>query len=141
MTKEIWLNLPVKDVLKSRAFYEQIGFTFNPNDDPNNHTMQCMFVGQKNFVVMLFPEETLQQFSRIDLNDTKKTSQFLISIDAESREEVDELTAKAKAAGGLIYAEPTEIQGWMYGSGLTDLDGHRWNTLFMDHKKTPKNNQ
>ena len=138
MTKEIWLNLPVKDVLKSRAFYEQIGFTFNPNDDPTNAAMQCMFVGQKNFVVMLFPEETLKQFSRLDVNDTATTSQFLISIDAESREEVDELTAKAKAAGGLIFGEPSEIQGWMYGSGFTDLDGHRWNTLFMDHSKMPK---
>ena len=138
MTKEIWLNLPVKDVLKSRAFYEQIGFTFNPNDSPTDSTMQCMFVGQKNFVVMLFPTTTLVQFSRIGLNDTNTTSQFLISIDAESREEVDTLTAKAKAAGGLIYAEPEEIQGWMYGSGFTDLDGHRRNTLFMDHSKMPK---
>ncbi|MDI9257343.1 VOC family protein [Flavobacterium sedimenticola] len=138
MTKEIWLNLPVKDVLKSRAFYEQIGFTFNPNDNPYDSTMQCMFVGQKNFVVMLFPEETLQKFSRIDLNDRSTTSQFLISIDAESREEIDHLTAKAKAAGATIFAEPEEIQGWMYGSGFTDLDGHRWNTLYMDHTKMPK---
>ena len=136
-TKQIWLNLPVKDVLKSRVFYEQLGFTFNPRHDENDNTAQCMLVGDNNFVVMLFPEDSIKLFAKIEINDTSKTSQFLISIDAESREDLDTLTAKAAAIGGHIYSEPEEIQGWMYGSGFADLDGHRWNILFMDMSKMP----
>jgi hypothetical protein len=138
MTKQIWLNLPVKDVLKSRAFYAQLGFTFNPRHDENDATAQCMMVGEQNFVVMLFPEESIKHFAKSEINDTNTTSQFLISIDAESREDLDALTAKAKAAGGTIYSEPEEIQGWMYGSGFADLDGHRWNILYMDFTKVPQ---
>jgi predicted lactoylglutathione lyase len=138
MTKEIWLNLPVKDVLKSRAFYTQLGFTFNPRHGGTDTTAQCMLVGQGNFVVMLFPEATFKQFTGNDVSDNSKASEILISIDAESREEVDALTAKAKTAGGTIFAEPGESQGWLYGSGFIDLDGHRWNTLHMDFSKMPK---
>ena len=136
-TKQIWLNLPVKDVLKSRAFYEQLGFSFNPRHDENDTTAQCMIVGEQNFVVMLFPEDTIKLFAKNEINDTMVTSQFLISIDAESREDLDALTAKAAKAGGTIYAEPEVIQGWMYGSGFADLDGHRWNILYMDFSKVP----
>ena len=136
-TKQIWLNLPVKDVLKSRAFYEQLGFSFNPRHDETDTTAQCMIVGENKFVVMLFPEDAIRHFSKNEINDTATTSQFLISIDAESREDLDFLTAKAAAAGGTIYSEPEEIQGWMYGSGFADLDGHRWNILYMDFSKIP----
>jgi predicted lactoylglutathione lyase len=138
MTKEIWLNLPVKDVLQSRTFYSQLGFTFNPRHSETDTTAQCMLVGQRDFVVMLFPEETFKHFTKSDVSDTTKASEILISIDAESREEVDTLTAKAKAAGGTVYAEPGDNLGWLYGSGFTDLDGHRWNILYMDFSKMPK---
>lgn len=62
----------------------------------------------------------------------------MISFDAESREEVDEMAAKVRAAGGTIFGEPGEIRGWMYGFGFADLDGHRWNMVFMDFSKLPQ---
>jgi predicted lactoylglutathione lyase len=62
----------------------------------------------------------------------------LFSFDAESREEVDEMAKKVKAAGGTLYAEPAENQGWMYGFAFVDPDGHRWNMLYMDMSKMPK---
>jgi len=61
----------------------------------------------------------------------------LISIDAESREEVDEWAKKVTAAGGNVFAQPAENQGWMYGCAFADLDGHRWNVLYMDMSKMP----
>jgi hypothetical protein len=136
MTKQIWLNLPVKDALKSKDFYSKIGFKFL--DERTTPDSACMLVGEGNFVVMLFAENMFQNFIQHQITDTKQSSEFLISIDAESREEVDTIAQNAKAAGGIVFAEPAENQGWMYGCGFCDLDGHRWNVLYMDFSKMPQ---
>lgn len=133
MTKQIWLNLPVKDVAKAKDFFWKIGFSFNEQHDTPNST--CMVVGEGHFVVMLFEESVFSGFSQNGITDTNSGSEVLISIDAENREEVDELAEKVKAAGGTVFAPPAESQGWMYGCGFADLDGHRWNVLFMDFSK------
>ncbi|UWY29936.1 VOC family protein [Flavobacterium sp. TR2] len=135
MTKQIWLNLPVKDVAKAKDFFWKIGFSFNEQHDTPSST--CMVVGEGHFVIMLFEEMLFSSFSKNSITDTKSSSEVLISIDAESREEVDELAEKVKEAGGNVFAPPAESQGWMYGCGFTDLDGHRWNVLFMDFSKLP----
>lgn len=135
MTKDIWFNLPVKDVARSRVFFSQLGFTFN---DKHGVDPACMLVGEKKVVIMLFQEEMVKSFMRHQLTDTGLSNEMLISIDAESRDEVDTLAQKAKAAGGLVFAEPGESQGWLYGCGFADLDGHRWNVLYMDTAKMPK---
>lgn len=136
MTKQIWLNLPVKDVAKAKDFFGKIGFSFNEQHDTPSST--CMVVGEGNFVVMLFEELLFKSFSQNDLTDTQSSSEILISIDAESAAEVDELAEKVKEAGGNVFAPPAENQGWMYGCAFADLDGHRWNVLFMDFSKLPQ---
>jgi uncharacterized protein len=136
MTKQIWLNLPVKDALKSKNFYSQLGFTFL--EERTTEQSACMLVGETNFVVMLFGEEMFKNFIQHQITDTKQSSEFLISIDAESQEEVDLLAQKVKTAGGTVFAEPADNQGWMYGCGFCDLDGHRWNVLHMDFSKMPQ---
>ena len=138
MTKEIWLNLPVKDLTKSREFFTKLGFNVHPHKE-NNPTMAGMSIGEKKVMVMLVLEETFKTFVRTDVSDTSKGSEIIISFDAESREEVDELAKKAKEAGADLFGPPAEIQGWMYGCGFSDLDGHRWNALFMDFSKLPPN--
>lgn len=135
MTKQIWLNLPVKDVAKAKDFFWKIGFSFNEQHDTPSST--CMVVGEGHFVVMLFEETLFSSFSQNGITDTNSSSEILISIDAESREEVDQLAEKIKEAGGTVFAPPAESQGWMYGCGFADLDGHRWNILFMDFSKLP----
>lgn len=137
MTKQLWLNLPVKDVVKSKAFFEALGFSFNTAHG-NTETSACLLVGEKNAVVMLFQNEVFEQFTQTKITDTNQAVEVLISIDAESREEVDELAQKAAAAGGFVFAKPGENQGWMYGCGFADLDGHRWNVLYMDISKMPQ---
>jgi predicted lactoylglutathione lyase len=133
MTKQIWLNLPVKEVAKSKAFFSKIGFSFNEEHDTASST--CMVVGEGKFVVMLFEEALFASFSQNKLTDTQTSSEVLISIDAESIAEVNELAQKVKEAGGTVFAPAAESQGWMYGCGFADLDGHRWNVLFMDFSK------
>ncbi len=137
MTKEIWMNLPVKNIAASKEFFTKIGFSFNLQFGNTEHSA-CLLVGSKNVVVMLFEESLFKSFTQNEIADTKKVNEVLFSIDAESREEVDELARKAAAAGGIVFGKPEENQGWMYGCGFTDLDGHRWNVLFMDKSKMPK---
>ncbi|HMS40655.1 MAG TPA: VOC family protein [Pyrinomonadaceae bacterium] len=135
MTKEIWINLPVKNVNKSKEFFSRIGFSLN--EQQTNETMACFSVGEKQITVLFFDEATFKGFTSHEIADTQKGVEVLISFDAESREEIDETARKVSEAGGNVFAEPAEIQGWMYGFAFADLDGHRWNMLFMDFSKLP----
>ncbi|MEP6903592.1 MAG: VOC family protein [Actinomycetota bacterium] len=133
MTKEMWLNFPVKDVVKSKDFFSKIGFSLNEKHTGND--MVCFEVGTKKMTVLFFAEESFKGFTKSKIADTKAGSEVLISFDAESREEVDETASKVFDAGGTVFSEPAEIQGWMYGFGFADLDGHRWNMVYMDFSK------
>ncbi|WP_217593467.1 VOC family protein [Cohnella sp. GbtcB17] len=136
MTKELWINLPSKDLARTRQFYRDIGFTFNSNF-PGGDSAVSLLVGNPAVVVMLFPEETFAGFASSGASDARAAAEVLLSIGADSREEVDTLAAKAAAAGGEVYGKPGESQGWMYGCGFADPDGHRWNVLYMDTEKMP----
>jgi len=100
--------------------------------------LASFLIGEHNFVIMLFPEESFKSFSGNAIADTKKGTEVLLNIDAQSKKEVDEMAETVLKAGGKIYAEPGESQGWMYAFGFEDLDGHRWSMLFMDMEKMPK---
>ena len=128
MSKLIFVNLPVTDLPKSKAFYEAIGFTNNPpfTDD----TAACMVLSDV-IHVMLLTHDKFAQFTPKRIADAHATSEVLICISADSREGVDEITDKALAAGGR---EPRERQdyGFMYGRSFEDLDGHIWEPMWMD---------
>jgi predicted lactoylglutathione lyase len=136
MTKEIWINLPVKNIDRSKAFFTALGFSLNPQFSGTDAA--CVQIGQKGVIMMLFNEVTFEGFTRNKIADTIKGTEVLFSIDAESREEVDEMLSKAIKAGGSVVAESGEKDGWMYGCAFADLDGHRWNVLYMDFSKLPK---
>jgi len=134
MPKDFWINLPVKNVKKSKEFYSKIGFTFK--DGPGNtDTSAPMMIGSSNAVVMLFEENVFKSFIPNDIADPNKGTEVLFSFDAASIKEVDDLIQKVIEAGGKSNHKPYEMQGWMYGSVFTDLDGHQWNILYMDHSK------
>jgi len=128
MSKLIFVNLPVADLPAAKAFYEAIGFTNNPmfTDD----TAACMVLTDV-IHVMLLTHDKFAQFTPKRIADAKQTSEVLICISADSREDVDEITDKALAAGGR---EPRERQdyGFMYGRSFEDLDGHIWEPMWMD---------
>lgn len=135
--ENIWMNLPVKDVRKSKSFFKAIGFKENPMHEKAEH-LASFLIGKKEFVMMLFPEKDFKHFTQNDIADTKKGTEVLLNIDAQSRKEVDEMAETVRKAGGKIFAEPGESQGWMYAFGFADFDGHRWSMLYMDMKKMPK---
>jgi len=135
MAKQIFINLPVKDLKKSMVFFEKLGFSFNMQftDD----SAACLMIGE-NIYAMLLLEKFFKTFTNKEIADAKKLTEVLIAIDVESRKEVDEMIRKAVDAGGVTYRNPQD-HGWMYGHSFADLDGHQWEVLYMDESQMPKN--
>ncbi len=129
MSKELWINLPVRDIAASRAFFQAIGL---PEHDQhrNNPDMVALQVG--NTMVMLFPISQFERFAGTNISDTGKGCEILISYGAGSKEEVDEVYEKVKQTGVVVFGPPRLVDGSMYGMGFCDPDGHRWNMLWME---------
>lgn len=87
---------------------------------------------------MLFPESVFLGFTGNAVADSWQDTEVLFSLGANSKDEVDEFAMKAERAGGTVFSKPVEKAGWMYGCGFADLDGHRWNALYMDRSKIPQ---
>lgn len=134
MIKEFWLNLPVKNINKSKEFFTKIGFT--PQENQPSAEMCGFYIGEKKMSIMLVKEDTFKAFARNPISDAKAGTEILISFDAASREEIDETASKVFDAGGTIFSEPMEVQGSMYGFAFIDLDGHRWNQLYLGSGET-----
>lgn len=128
MTRQIFVNLPVKNLNKSIEFFTRLGFTFNPQFTDENAT--CMIVDE-NIFVMLLVDKYFKTFMPKEICDTSKSAEVLVALSFESRAEVDEIVAKAIAAGGSTYKKPNDI-GFMYQHGFQDLDGHLWEIFFME---------
>lgn len=133
MIKQIFITLPVADVEKSMAFFQALGFSSNPqfSDD----TAVCMVINDT-LSVMLGTHAKFREFTPKAVCDTSQAVEVLISLSCESREQVDELVAKALAAGGSTYDEPEDF-GFMYTHSFVDLDGHGWGLLHMSATPTP----
>ncbi|OMF07195.1 extradiol dioxygenase [Paenibacillus amylolyticus] len=132
MSQKIWMNLPVKDVVKSTTFFNAIGFH---GENVGNERAQLV-IGST--TILLFPDAAFEKFTGAKIADTAHSAEVIFSIGADSKEEVDAFIQKVETAGGSIFGKPSEIDGWMYGAGFADLDGHRWNLLYMDESKMPK---
>lgn len=128
MATKIFVNLPVKNLNESVAFFTQLGFTFNPQF--TDETATCMIVAEDIFV-MLLTEAKFKTFTPKQICDAAKYTEVLVCLTSESRKKVDEMVSKAVAAGGTTYNEPQD-HGFMYGHGFQDLDGHIWELIFME---------
>lgn len=128
MSKQIYVNLPIKDMARTKEFFTSLGFTFNPQF--TNEQGACMVVSD-NIYVMLLVESFFQTFTKKPVADASKVTEVLICLSCDSRAQVDELVAKAVAAGGKTPNAPQD-HGFMYGHGFEDLDGHIWELAYMD---------
>jgi uncharacterized protein len=134
MPKQIFVNLPIKDVNKSKEFFKTLGFDFNPQFSDKNAI--CIIVAE-NIYAMLLVEKFFKTFIEDkQVSNANQSSEVLIAIDAESREEVDNLIEKAVTAGGKEFRKVSD-HGWMYGRAFEDLDGHVWEVMYMDKSKMP----
>jgi predicted lactoylglutathione lyase len=129
MSKLIFINLPVRDLPRSIAFYEALGA--QKNEQFTDHTAACM-VFSETIHVMLLTHDKFSQFTPKKIADAKSTTEVLICMSADSRDAVDDMTARAGAAGGTIDPSPKQDYGFMYGRSFEDLDGHIWEVMWMD---------
>jgi predicted lactoylglutathione lyase len=127
--KQIFVNLAVKNLEKSKAFFAALGYTFNQQFTDANAA--CMVIQEGSIHAMLLVEDFFKTFTDKSLTDTSKSTEVLLCLSCESRAEVDEMVAKALAAGGTVPRAPQDY-GFMYGHGFQDIDGHLWELSYMD---------
>lgn len=128
ITKNIFINLPVKDLQKSIDFFTALGFEFNAQFTDDKAT--CMVI-HDNIFAMLLVESRFKDFTKKEIADATQSTEAIIALSAESREQVDEMVNRALAAGGKQTNEPMD-HGFMYQRSFEDLDGHLWEVMYMD---------
>ena len=135
MPQMIFVNLPVTDLDRSKAFYEAVGAANNPafTDD----TAACMVVEEGSIHVMLLTHEKWATFTSKAIPDAHSTAQVLLCVSADSRDAVDGQVDKAVKAGGKADPTPTQDYGFMYGRSFEDPDGHIWEVMWMDPTAIP----
>lgn len=128
MNTQIYVNLPVKDLERSKAFWGALGFEFNPQFTDQNAA--CMVIGPDAYV-MLLVEPFFKDFTRKPISNAKDSTEVLVCLSRTSRAAVDEMVEKARAAGGSVPTEPRDY-GFMYQHGFEDPDGHIWELAYME---------
>ena len=129
MSKLIFVNLPVADLDRSIAFYEALGA--RKDERFCDGTAACM-VFSETIHAMLLTHDKFRQFTPKTIANARETTEVLICISADSRNDVDGTLAKAEAAGGTIDVGPKQDYGFMYGRSFEDPDGHIWEVMWMD---------
>lgn len=129
MATKIFVNLPVKDLEKSKAFFTKIGFAINPQF--TDEKAACVVISE-DIYAMILREEFFKTFiSKKQIADATKSTEVLVALSAESKEKVNELADKALSAGASSLREP-EDHGFMYSRSFQDPDGHIWEVFWMD---------
>jgi hypothetical protein len=127
MHKQIFVNLPIKNMARSQAFFRALGYQFN--EQFTNEQGACLVLGE-NLYAMLLIEPFFAGFTGKPVADAHRSTELLICLSCDSRAAVDALVAKALAAGGTAPRQPQD-HGFMYVHGFEDLDGHIWELAYM----------
>ena len=131
MGRQIYVNLPVKDLERTKRFFAGLGFSFNPQFTDDKAA--CMVIAD-DIYAMLLVEPFFGTFTTKPVADATTSTEVLLALSCESRAVVDETVAKALASGGAAVREPTD-HGFMYQHAFQDPDGHIWELLWMDPGK------
>ncbi|WP_339299314.1 VOC family protein [Paenibacillus sp. FSL R5-0623] len=131
--KQIFVNLPVQDLKKSVEFFTKVGFEFDANFTDESAT--CMIIGE-NIYAMLLVEERFQSFISKKISNAADTTEVIVALSVDSREQVDVIVQAALDAGAKPYNEPQD-HGFMYGWSFQDPDDHLWEVSYMDLSAFP----
>lgn len=126
-SRMMFVNLPVTDLAKSRAYFAELGFEFN---DVFSDSNAASLVVNEQAVVMLLARPFFSTFVSKPVADDSSV-EVAVALSADSRADVDSLVDKALALGGSPVREPQD-EGYMYGRSFYDLDGHLWELIWMD---------
>lgn len=128
MPSQLFVNLPVADLPRARAFYTGLGFTLNPKF--SNDEAACIVISE-HLYVMLLVRSYFQTFTHLPVAEPSRATAVLNALSCESRAEVESFVARALAAGGTT-PNPAKDLGFMYQHGFADPDGHQWEVFHMD---------
>jgi hypothetical protein len=126
--RQIFVNLPVKDLERSKEFFSSLGFGFDAKFTDDKAA--CLVIEKDSIYAMLITEPFFKTFTPRAVADAKTTSEVLLALSCSSDREVDDLVARATAAGGRPIKEPQD-HGFMYYRSFEDPDGHIWELLHM----------
>jgi hypothetical protein len=132
--KSIFVNLPVKDLSQARAFWSTLGFSFN--EQYSDEKAACLVLNDGAIYAMLITHEFFTTFTNRPIADGGST-QVLIAIEVDSREQVDEISRLALSHGGTRYRDAAD-HGWMYYDSFADPDGHQWEVMYTDVTQIPQ---
>ncbi|MBT3068020.1 VOC family protein [Rhodoferax sp. U11-2br] len=133
MFKQIFVNLPIQDMARSKAFFQALGLSFNPRF--TNEQGACLEIGE-NFYAMLLVEPFFQGFTKKPISNAHESTEVLLALSVDSRAEVQAVINKAVAAGATTPNAPQD-HGFMFQHGFADLDGHQWEVFWMDEAAAP----
>jgi len=131
--KQIFVNLPVKDLKRSVDFFTKVGFEFNVNFTDESAT--CMIIGD-NIYAMLLVEDRFQSFISKKISNAAESAEVIVALSVDSREQVDLIVQAALDAGAKPYNDP-QNHGFMYGWSFQDPDDHLWEVSYMDLSSFP----
>lgn len=126
--RKLFVNLPIRDLERSRAFFSTLGFTFDPQF--SSDAGACLVISAE-ARVMLVTEAIFKTLTERDVCDTRTHVEVLVTVSCESRAEVDQLVKLAASHGGKAAGEPQD-HGFMYDWGFYDPDGHGWGVAWMN---------
>jgi len=130
MPKKIFVNLPVKSLERSRAFFAALGFEFDP--DYSDENAACLILGEQIYA-MLITAEAFKKFTRKPVADAELSTETINALLVDSRERVEELRDLALEAGGRLHRDPDDY-GWMFSQSIEDPDGHIWEFFTIDEE-------
>ncbi|WP_129664583.1 VOC family protein [Phytoactinopolyspora endophytica] len=134
MSRMTFINLPVQDLARTVEFFTKLGFSFDETFTDENAT--CMIISDDSYV-MLLVEPFFKGFTNAEIPDPTKSSEVIVGLSAQSREEIDALRGTAVEAGAESLGDPQD-DGFMYMWGFRDLDGHQWSFIYMDDSAVPE---
>jgi predicted lactoylglutathione lyase len=130
----IYINLPVQDLQKSRQFYQKLGFSIN--EQFSDETAACV-VFSEHIYVMILTHEKFQMFTPKTIANAHKETEVMNALSFDNKSEVDDLMNKA-LGNGATETRQTQDHGFMYSRAFNDLDGHIWELFWMDMSQFPK---
>ncbi len=133
MASMIFVNVPIRDLAASMAYYKALGFEHNP--DFTDETAACIVISDTIFV-MLLTHAKFKEFSSRPIPDPKEQTGALYALSRDSREDVDAIAEAGLKAGGSEY-RPAQDMGFMYSRAIADIDGHVWEYVWMDMSGMP----
>lgn len=132
MITSLFVNLSIKDKDASKAFFTALGMSFNATFESEN---SCCLIINQNIFAMLLEENRFKDFTDKQICNTTTTTEVLLALQVESKQEVDEMMKKVVKAGGKDAQRVEEFE-YMYSRSFEDIDGHIWELFWMQKSES-----